>query len=123
MNVKNVIYILLILSIIVGPGCAVFKNPQGSWEKANAKVDKIEQKITANDKEIVNQAKQHVFAADTSLKLDKNPNRNSLVAESFTERAMLTLGPPAVDETARLRVMVANLISTNQQIIKKGVSM
>ena len=118
---KRVICILLILIISSSiTGCSVFKNPKNSWDKANAKVVKTEQKLTANDKEIINQAKQYIFAADISLKADKNPNKNSIIAESFADRAILTLGPPTMDESSVLRTMVNNLLATNKQIVAKG---
>lgn len=100
--------------------CQLFKNPLGAWTKATTKVETIEQKVQVNEDKVAAQAKQYIYAADTTLRFDPNPNKYSSLAQDFVGKAGITLGQPTMAETLFLRKMVSELLSTNEVLLNKG---
>ncbi len=98
-------------------GC---QSPIGKWFRAEKNVQEVKNQISKNEDIQVEKGKSYVWAADFSLSLDRTPSIYSQTAKSFTERGVLTLGSPPMEEVIVLREIVNNLNSTNKELALKG---
>lgn len=111
---------ILLIVMMIGGGCAVFRNPTKSWDKAEAKVTTVEKKMSANQAQIIEQGKNYVYATSLALKADPSTNKYHAVETQLNDKALATLGPPTMDQINKLEGMVSNLLSDNQKLVNKG---
>ncbi len=118
---KRFLSIILIGSIVFTlAGCALFRDPTKSWEKAVAKQEAASKNVTLNEQKTVSQGRNYVYGVKLALDADPSTNRFHEVANILNSKALEVLGTPNMEEANALRIMVANLISTNQALIAKG---
>ena len=120
-NVKKFfnIYLILSLSLIVS-SCALFRNPDKSWNNAKSKLDNSVLAIQKNDNLIAEQGKAYIYGTKLALYADPSTNKFHEVATVLNDKAIETLGTPKMEEINMLRIMVANLLSTNSILSIKG---
>jgi len=115
------VWLLIIVMVVpMLSGCAMFRNPLGSWNKATDKADAAAAEVQKNEDKQVDSARNYVYGTQLALEANPQTNRATEVASSLNERAMLTLGPPEMESALKLQAMVDNLLSTNKAIILKG---
>lgn len=114
----NIILLASVLSF--SSGCALFRNPLASWQKAETKVEEKQKKIEANKDAVIEQGKNYVYATKLALQADPSTNQYHAVETKLNDRAVATLGTPDIVEIVRLETLVKNLLSTNTAIIIKG---
>ncbi len=110
-------YLPIFLLILCLSSCST---PIGKFFSKTKKVEDVKRDISKNEDKTVEVGKTYIYGADYTLSLDPNPNRYNEVAKGFTQRSLLTLGNPSMEEANELREIVKNLISTNQSLIIKG---
>lgn len=103
-------------------GCSIFKNPLGSWNKAETKVATAAEKIDNNNERIITEGRNYVYATHLALKADTSTNKYHALETQMNDRAVSVLGSPAIDKVAQLESMVGNLLSENQKLVNKGES-
>lgn len=115
-------YFLTIFAIISSllVGCALFRDPTGSWNKATNKVEAVQSAINKNEDATTAAARTYVFATQEALNADPSTNRAHEVASDMNEKALVTLGPPSMQEVVYLKEMVKNLLATNTATILRG---
>jgi hypothetical protein len=109
---------MIISSLLVG--CALFRDPTGSWNKATDKVEAVQKAIDKNEDARTTAARNYVYATQVVLKDDPSTNRHHEVASDLNEKALVTLGPPSMADVVYLQAMVKNLLATNTAIIIRG---
>jgi hypothetical protein len=124
-NMKNKLLkitgLLLISGLLLGTsGCALFRNPTGSWDKATAKVEATQHKVEANERAIADQGKNYVYATKLALQADPSTNKYHKIETQLNDKAVATLGAPSMSEIVELEAMVSNLLSENQKLMEKG---
>ena len=120
-GMNRIICIVLMLGLMWGgTGCALFRNPSKSWDKATAKAEVAQNKVDANEKAQIEKGKGYVYATKLALDADPSTNRFHEVESLLNDKALVTLGNPTMEEENALRLMVSNLLSTNQQLVVKG---
>jgi hypothetical protein len=120
-DVKKVIYIFLILCIAMTfSGCALFRNPLKSWDKAENKVTIAEKKIDTNQDRLVEQGKNYVYATKLVLQTDPSTNKHHEIETQLNDKALAIFGPPPMEDINQLDLMVRNLLSDNEKLVKQG---
>lgn len=118
MKLFNILILAAMLSL--GTGCVLFRNPDKSWDKATAKQVAVENKIQKNENKQLQEGRNYVYATKLALEADPNTNQFHAIETKLNDKAGVVLGPPTMEDENALRVMVANLLSTNQSLIAKG---
>lgn len=108
------LYLLLLVPLLVS--C---NTPMAKWFKAEKTVESTKKELIKTDDALMKNVMSYVYGADFTLSLSPT-NRYTEVAKGFTERALVAGGNPSMEETLRLRQIVLDLTSTNQQNIIKG---
>lgn len=100
--------------------CALFRNPDKSWNKATDKLNAASSAINRNTSDIVDAGKGYVYGTKIALAADPSTNKFHEVATLLNDKAVETLGAPKIEEVDALRVLVSNLLSTNVALVAKG---
>jgi len=118
---KKTLQFLCILMLVAGlAGCA---NPFKAWNKATNKVATAQVQLDKNEDNTVNQAKNYIYATKVVLSADPSTNRFHELETTFNDKALLTLGPPTMQDAVILQKMVENLLSTNKALVAAGNKM
>jgi hypothetical protein len=117
---RKFLNIIIIASMLTFTSCALFRNPFKDWNKATDKQAQVEKKIEKNDDETVKKGINYVYANKLALDADPSTNKYHHVESMMTDKALLTLGPPTMQDENAIRLMVSNLLSEDKAIILKG---
>lgn len=114
----NILIILCLVSVV--SSCALFRNPDKAWENATSKVETATKAIDKNDTAILEKGKGYVYGTKIALAADPSTNKFHEVATILNDKAVETMGNPQLEEINSLRIMVANLLSDNTNLVVKG---
>lgn len=117
---KGLVFSIIFVILLSLVGCALFRNPTASWDKATQKVEQVQNKIDTNKDNQTEVARQYVYSTHLALRADPSTNVAHDVAVDFNDKAVATLGTPEMAEIIQLRAMVNNLLSTNKALVVRG---
>jgi hypothetical protein len=117
MPVMSFSKLFFLIALLFLPACW---SPESRNKRAEEKIDKTQKAIDSAQEGIGKKGGSFTYAADYTLSLDPTPSKYSSLAKELTGRSLLSLGLPQAEEARELRVMVLNLLSTNEALRVQG---
>lgn len=85
--------------------------------RATNKIEEVQKNIAKTEDAEIEKARGYQWGTKLSLDTNKTPSKETELAESFNNKAILSLGPPSMQSARDFEKIVDGLLSTNKQLV------